>query len=125
MTFKRNIIMTTKSYKNITQDLNQYLAKMRKEIPDVMTGFSALAQASLKDGVINKKTKEMIALAIGITSHCDGCIGFHVKALIGLGITREELLEVLAMTTYMGGGPSLMYAADALRAYEEFTDESK
>ena len=67
----------------------------------------------------------MIALAIGITSHCDGCIGFHVKALIGLGITREELLEVLAMTTYMGGGPNLMYAADALRAYEEFTNESK
>ena len=117
--------MTTKSYKNITQELNQYLGKMRKEIPDVMNGFSTLAQAALKDGAISKKTKEMIALAIGITSHCDGCIGFHVKALIGLGITREELLEVLAMTTYMGGGPNLMYAADALRAYEEFTNESK
>lgn len=96
---------------------------MRKEIPDVMNGFSSLAQASLKDGALSKKTKEMIALAIGISSHCDGCIGFHVKALINLGITREELLEVLAMTTYMGGGPSLMYAADALKAYEEFTQD--
>ena len=76
--------MTTKSYKNITQELNQYLGKMRKEIPDVMNGFSTLAQAALKDGAISKKTKEMIALAIGITSHCDGCIGFHVKALLGL-----------------------------------------
>lgn len=117
--------MTTKSYKNITQDLNLYLGKMRKEIPDVMNGFSSLAQAALKDGALSKKTKEMIALAIGITSHCDGCIGFHVKALVSLGITREELLELLAMTTYMGGGPNLMYAADTLRAYEEFTSEAK
>jgi AhpD family alkylhydroperoxidase len=114
--------MTAKSYKDITQDINHYLAKMRKEIPDVMNGFSNLAQAALKDGALSQKTKEMIALAIGITSHCDGCIGFHVKALIKLGITREEFLEVLGMTTYMGGGPNLMYAADALRAYEEFTN---
>ncbi len=113
--------MTSKSYKVITQELNNYLTKMRKEIPDVMNGFSLMAQAALKDGALNKKTKEMIALAIGIASQCDGCIGFHVKALVSLGITREEMLELLAMTTYMGGGPKLMYAADALKAYEEFT----
>jgi AhpD family alkylhydroperoxidase len=113
--------MTSKSYKNITKDLNLYLGKMRKEIPDVMNGFSSMAQAALKDGALDKKTKEMIALAVGISSHCDGCIGFHIKALVALGMTREELLEVLGMTTYMGGGPSLMYAADALRSYEEFT----
>lgn len=113
--------MSNKSYKAITQELNLYLGKMRKEIPDVMSGFSALAQASLKDGALSQKTKEMIALAIGIASHCDGCIGFHVKALVRLGITREELLEVLGITTYMGGGSNLMYAADALRAFEEFS----
>lgn len=114
--------MPTKSYKDITQDLNHNLAKMRKEIPDIMNGFYNLAQAATKDGALSQKTKEMIALAIGITTHCDGCIGFHTKALIKLGITREEFLEVLGMTTYMGGGPNLMSAADALSAYEEFTN---
>jgi AhpD family alkylhydroperoxidase len=113
--------MTIKLYDDITQDLNHYLTKMRNEIPDVMNGFSSLAQAALKDGALSKKTKEMIALAVGITSRCDGCIGFHVKALVKLGTTREELLEILGMTIYMGGGPNLMYAADALKAYEEFT----
>jgi alkylhydroperoxidase/carboxymuconolactone decarboxylase family protein YurZ len=44
-----------------------------------------------------------------------------VQALIKLGVTREELLETLAMTIYMGGGPSLMYAAEALRAFEELS----
>lgn len=111
----------SKSYKEITSDISASLAKVRKEIPDVMAGFSAMASAATKDGVLDKKTKELIALALGVASRCDGCIGFHVQTLIKLGSSREELLETLGMAIYMGGGPSLMYAADALRAYEEFT----
>lgn len=111
----------SKSYKEITRDISASLAKVRKEIPDVMAGFSAMASAATKDGVLDKKTKELIALALGVASRCDGCIGFHVQTLIKLGSSREELLETLGMAIYMGGGPSLMYAADALRAYEEFT----
>lgn len=111
----------TKSYKEVTGDISTELAKFRKEIPDVMNGFYALAQAATKDGALNKKTKELIALALGIAAHCDGCIGFHVQTLVKLGVTREELLETLSMSMYMGGGPSLMYAAEALRAFEEFS----
>jgi AhpD family alkylhydroperoxidase len=114
----------TKLYKEITHDLSSSIAKLRKEIPDVMSGFSALAHAATKEGALDKKTKELIALAIGIASHCDGCIGFHVQTLIKLGMTRQELIEMLGMTVYMGGGPSLMYAADALRAFEEFSAQT-
>lgn len=110
-----------KKYKEITHDISSSLAKLRKEIPDVMNGFSALAQAASKEGVLNKKTKELIALALGVAARCDGCIGFHVQALVKLQVTREELLETLGMAIYMGGGPSLMTAADALSAFEEFT----
>ncbi len=80
-----------------------------------------MAQAATKDGALDKKTKEFIALAIGVSTRCDGCIGFHAKALVKLGATRAEVEEVLAMAVYMGGGPSLMYAADALRAFEQFS----
>lgn len=111
----------SKNYQEITQGLSGHLGKLRKEMPDVMSGFSALAQAATKDGALDKKTKELIALAIGISKQCDGCIGFHVQTLVKLGMTREELLEVCAMSVYMGGGPSLMYAADALNAFETFT----
>ena len=115
----------TKQYKDITRDLSSSLAKLRKEIPDVMNGFSAMAQAATKDNALDKKTKELIALALGVASRCDGCIGFHVQTLIKLGVTRQELLETLGMSIYMGGGPSLMYAADALRAYEELNETSQ
>lgn len=114
----------TKIFKEITGDISSSIAKLRKEMPDVMTAFSSLAQSATKDGALDKKTKELIALALGIAGHCDGCIGFHVQTLVKLGIKREEFVEMLGMAVYMGGGPSLMYAADALRAFEEFSNSS-
>jgi len=85
-----------------------------------MAGFGAMAKGAMAPGVLSELHKELMALAIGIAARCDGCIGFHMKALVRLGVSREQLNETLAVAVYMGGGPSLMYAADALRAYEEF-----
>lgn len=108
-------------YTQLTTGIGVQLAKMRKEMPETMTGFSALSQAATKDGVLNKKTKELIAIALAVANHCPGCIGFHSQALVKLQTSREELLETLSMAIYMGGGPSLMYAAEALEAFEEFS----
>lgn len=111
----------TKRYRDITRSISASLHKLRGGIPDVMHGFAALSQAALADGALDKKTKELIALALGVAEHCDGCIGYHVAALAKLGATRAEVEETLGMAVYMGGGPSLMYAADALAAWEEYT----
>lgn len=111
----------TKDYIEITRDISANLKGLRKDIPDTMQGFSAMAQAATKDGALSKKTKELIALAIGISTRCDGCIGFHTEALVRLGVTKEEFEETLGMAVYMGGGPSLMYAADAMAAFGQFT----
>jgi AhpD family alkylhydroperoxidase len=105
----------------LTQGISAQLAKMRKEMPELMTGFSALSQAANKEGVLNKKTKELIAMALAVANHCPGCIGFHAQSLVRLKTSREELLETLSMAIYMGGGPSMMYAAEALEAFEEFS----
>lgn len=111
----------SKDYKEITGRISASMKNLRKDIPDTMQGFSAMAMAATKEGVLDKKTKEFIALAIGVSTRCDGCIGFHTEALVKLGATKAEVEEVLGMAVYMGGGPSLMYAADALLAYEQFT----
>ena len=110
----------SKDYRQITQDISAYTAEMRKLTPDAMQGFYALSKAATANGALDKKTKEYIALAIGVIRQCDGCIGFHVKALKELGATRQEVAEVAAMSVYMGGGPALMYAADMLRAWDQF-----
>ncbi|MGJ5177361.1 carboxymuconolactone decarboxylase family protein [Bradyrhizobium oligotrophicum] len=109
-----------KNYPELCKDISGNLRTLRKDIPEVMQGFSALAQAACRDGALDKKTKELIALAIGVAVRCDGCIGFHAESLVRLGATRQEVEETLGMAIYMGGGPSLMYAADAIAAFEQF-----
>lgn len=110
-----------KVYKEITKDISKSLAKLRIEAPDLMKGFGDMASAATRDGALDKKTKELIALALGVASRCDGCIGFHTQALGKLGASRQEVIEALGMAVYMGGGPSLMYAAEAISAFEEAT----
>jgi AhpD family alkylhydroperoxidase len=109
-----------KQYKEIVNDISAYVGELRKVIPETMKGFSAMANAATETKVLDEKTKEFIALALGVAARCDGCLGFHSRTLAKLGATREEIAETLGMAIYMGGGPSLMYAADALRAFDEF-----
>jgi AhpD family alkylhydroperoxidase len=110
----------TKSYTDITAEINRGIVKLRQGAPEAMAGFTALSRGALKAGTLSEVHKELIAIAIGVAGHCDGCIGFHAKSLVRLGAKREELIEALAVAVYMGGGPSLMYAAEAMHAYDEF-----
>ena len=111
----------TKSYREITKRISGNLAKLRADAPDTMKAFSSLSRAATSAGALDRKTKELIALSLGVAAHCDGCIGFHVDTLVKLGATRAEVEEALGMAVYMGGGPSLMYAAEALGAFEEMS----
>ncbi len=86
------------SYKELTTDISKYIAELRKEQPDTMAAFSQMAKAATVEGELDAKTKELVALAIGVAVRCDGCIGFHTKALHRLGATRGELAETLQCT---------------------------
>jgi AhpD family alkylhydroperoxidase len=105
-------------------NLSEPLKELRAGAPDVMKGFSAVAHAALKPGVLGTKTKELIAIAISVAARCDDCIGFHVKAALAQGATREEILETLSMAIYMGAGPSVMYASHVLDAYGQMAQAS-
>ena len=108
-------------YRDLTQTISANLAQLHKTQPGVMKGFSDMGKAAMAAGVLDPKTKELIALAVGVASRCDGCIGFHTKALARLGATTEEVHEALGVAIYMGGGPVAMYAADAVAAFQEFS----
>lgn len=105
----------------LTQHLRSGLREMRAGAPDVMKAFSGIAQAALAAKALDSKTKELIALAIGVAVRCDDCIAFHAKAAADQGATKDEILETLGMAIYMGAGPSVMYAAHALEAYGQFS----
>lgn len=113
-----------KDYADVCKHISRNLGQLRKGIPETMRAFSAMAQAATRNGALDARTKELIALALGVAAHCDGCIGFHAETLVKLGVGRKEVEEALAMAVYMGGGPSLMYAADALGAYDQFQERA-
>ncbi len=110
--------MSTFNHTGLMHDINEALGPLRKSQAEAMQGFGQLARVSMMDGAISAKHKELMALAIGITQHCSGCIAFHIKALHRLACTRAELEEMLTVCVYMGGGPALMYAAEALKAWD-------
>ena len=107
-------------YRDLTQAVSTKLAGLRQSTPEVMKAFNDLGKAATAPGALDAKTKELIALALSVAVRCDPCIGFHAKAVVKLGATRQEVAETLAVATYMGGGPSLMYAASAAAAFDEF-----
>lgn len=117
--------MSTFDHSTLIQNINQNLAPLRKAQPEAMQGFGQLARAAMAEGAVSAKNKELIALAIGITQHCSGCIGFHVKALLKLQCTRAELEEMLTVCVYMGGGPALMYTAEVLAAWDSMGAAAK
>ena len=113
-----------KDWQAMATELTGDIRSLRAGAPDVMKGFSALAQAALKADALDGKTKELIALAIAVATRCDGCIAFHAEAAMKQGASRAEVLETMGMAVYMGAGPSVMYAAQALEAFDQFTAKS-
>jgi AhpD family alkylhydroperoxidase len=112
---------TPHKFRDLTHGVSGHLSTLKSSTPDVMKSFGDLGRAATAAGALDKKTKELIALALSVAARCDPCIGFHMQSLVKLGVTRQELDEVLGVATYMGGGPSLMYAASAIAAFDEFT----
>jgi AhpD family alkylhydroperoxidase len=106
-------------YLGITRAVTTQLKTLRGSTPEVMKAFGDFGRAATADGVLDAKTKELIALALGVASHCEACIGFHTQALVRLQASRAEVHEALGVACYMGGGPSVMYAASAVAAFDE------
>ena len=102
------------------QDVKRAMGKLSREVPDEMKGFSDFMGIVLKPGKLDLKTKELIALGMGLTSRCKYCIGIHTQKALAAGATPEELWEVAMVAVMMGGGPAMTYGAELHKALDEF-----
>lgn len=114
-----------KNWPELAASLSAPLRELRGGAPEVMKGFSAIARAALEPKALDTRTKELIALAIGVATRCDACVAFHAEAALRHGATREEVMETLGMAIYMGAGPSVMYAAQAVEAFDQFVERAR
>ncbi len=110
----------TSSYPDLVKQINADATSLAKAHPQAMKAFRELGATTYPDGVLERKTKELIALAISIAVRCDGCIAYHSKGALSAGASREEVAETIGVAVQMGGGPSMIYGSQALRAYDEF-----
>jgi len=101
-------------------ELQTGLRSLSEAIGPTMSGFGKLHRSAMAAGALDAASKELIALAIGITSHCGGCIGFHVHDALAAGATRAQIEETIGVAILMGGGPAAVFGADALAALGQF-----
>ena len=109
-----------KDWPEMAKGLSGPLRELRAGAPEVMKGFSAIARAALEAKALDTKTKELIALAISVATRCDACVAFHAEAAVRQGASRDEVMETMGMAIYMGAGPAVMYAAQAVEAFDQY-----
>jgi len=108
--------------KAVLRELSPQHRELRRAIPEVYRGFGELSKAAFADGVLDRKTKELMALAIGVVEGCDGCIASHGQAAARAGASRQEAAEAIGVTFLMHGGPATIHGARAYAAFCEFAD---
>src|SRR5256714_11729820 len=107
-------------------DWNQYhkevgarIGDLMKVSPDTVRGYQTLSAANSKTTKLGEKTRQLISLAVAVTTRCDGCIVFHTDAALKAGATREEISEALGDAVSMNAAAALSYSArvpDAVQA---------
>lgn len=109
-----------KDHSRHLHELRRRMGDLIERAPETMKGFEALHVASMKEGALLTKQKELIALGIAIAVHCDGCIAYHVSDALKAGATAQEVLETIEVAILMGGGPALVYGCEAIEALDQF-----
>lgn len=103
------------------RDLREPTIALRRRIPEAFRAFLDLSDAAMADGALPARYKELIALALAVSEHCEGCIVYHARGAARRGATEPEVAEALAVTILLGGGPAASdYAPRALEAFREF-----
>ena len=106
----------------VLRDLTPLHRNLRRAIPAVYQGFGELSRSAFADGALDRRTKELIAFAIGVVEGCDGCVASHGQAAARAGATRQEAAEAIGVTFLMHGGPATIHGARAYEAFCEFAD---
>jgi AhpD family alkylhydroperoxidase len=109
-------------------DWNEYqkaiggrLGELSKLSPDTVKGYMTLSAANAQTTHLGEKTRQLISLAVAVTSRCDGCIVFHTDAALKAGASKEEISEALGVAVAMNAGAALIYSTRVLDAVEAKT----
>ena len=92
-------------------NLEDRMALLKEQLPNVANAFGVLREEATKDGVLSAKTKRLMMVAVSVAQRCEPCIRTHVKAAVEMGVSRAEILEATGISILMAGGPAIAYTS--------------
>jgi AhpD family alkylhydroperoxidase len=103
------------------KDVGARVGDLMKLSPDTVRGYQTLSAANSKTSTLGEKTRQLISLAVAVTTRCDGCIVVHTDAALKAGATKEEIAEALGVAVSMNAGAALVYSTRVLDAVDAKT----
>jgi AhpD family alkylhydroperoxidase len=108
-------------WQNYRKELMARIGEFGSLSPDTLVGYQTLSKAGTKSDLLGAKTRELIALAVAVTTRCDGCITVHVAEALKHGATKEEIAEALGVAVSLNAGSAMVYSARALDAVTAYS----
>lgn len=105
--------------------LRALMSDLAREVPGPFSGFARMHASAVTDGALEPAIKELMALAVAICTHCEGCVAFHVHDALHAGATHDQVAETIGVALMMGGGPAAVYGAEALDALHQFEAQQR
>ena len=106
--------------KESVDSVMQMMGELSKHQPETLRHFKSFMGSVLKEGVLDTKTKELIAIGTSITARCKYCIAIHVEKALNAGAIKEEIFESATVAILMGGGPAMTYVSEVKKALDEY-----
>lgn len=110
--------MPLMDWKRFRQTLLGRIGDLGKLSPDSVGGYLMASGAGAKTGHLDEKTRQLISMAVAVTTRCDGCISVHSQKAVEAGATKEQIAEALGVAIAMNAGAALVYSARALDAVD-------
>ncbi len=107
------------------QQIAQRMAELGRATPGTVRGYRELSTAGDKADLLGARTRELIAIAVGVTRQCDGCIAVHVEAALKAGASKEEIAEALGVAVAVNAGAAFVFSSRAMDAVISSTAEDQ
>ncbi|WP_386692365.1 MULTISPECIES: carboxymuconolactone decarboxylase family protein [unclassified Lonepinella] len=107
------------NWKEQTSHVKQSFGALGQKYPKMLQAYGALSAAATEGNVLDLKTRELIALAVAVTTRCESCISVHAAEAVKAGATEEEVSAALAMAISLNAGAAYTYSLRALEAFNE------
>lgn len=106
-------------------DFKKGMGELSEQLPDVVNAYHKFTETCFAEGALSKRTKHLIALALGLYSNDEYCIIYHTKGAVDHGASEQEIMETAAVSTAFGSGvpmsQTVTLVQDALSAFQKHT----